>query len=207
MSDAIAIGIVVFDGVEDLDFVGPWEVLKVAAASGAHASVRLYAVGESLAVTTAHGMRFEADARLGTEHLDIVIIPGGGWNDRGPHGTWAEVQRGLLPKMLVELHEQGTLVASVCTGGMVLASAGLLNGRHASTHKSGAAELTRLGAHYVDARVTDEGDVLSSGGVVAGIDLALWLVERHFGAVLRADVEDEIEYTRRDPIWTREQGA
>jgi transcriptional regulator GlxA family with amidase domain len=198
---ATQIGIVVFDGVEELDFVGPWEVLKVAAAAGARTSVRLYSSGESLSVTAAHGMRFEADARLGTEPLDVVIVPGGGWSDRTGPGAWREVERGALPKALVDLHERGTTIASVCTGGMVLASAGLLEGRHASTHKTGAADLLKLGARFVDARVTDEGDILTSGGVVAGIDLALWLVERLFGTSLRAAVEEELEYVRREPLW------
>jgi transcriptional regulator GlxA family with amidase domain len=201
MSDISVIGIVVFDGVEELDFVGPWEVLKLAEAAGSAAGVRLYAVGESLAVTAAHGMRFQADARLGTERLDVVIVPGGGWNDRGPTGTWAEVQRGQLTEIIVDVHQQGALVASVCTGAMVLASAGLLKGRHASSHRTGVAVLASHDAHYVDARVADEGDIITSGGVVAGIDLALWLVERHFGVDILARVEAEIEYTRRGPVW------
>jgi transcriptional regulator GlxA family with amidase domain len=87
---------------------------------------------------------------------------------------------------------------------MVLASAGLLNDRHANTHRIGVAELKALGAKHVDARVVDEGDVLTSAGVVAGLDLALWLVERFFGKQIYADVENELEYERRGPIWTRE---
>jgi transcriptional regulator GlxA family with amidase domain len=199
MSNPLAIGIVVFDGVEDLDFVGPWEVLRLAQAAGADLRVRLYAVDETLAVTAARGLRFQADAQLGGEDLDLVIVPGGGWDARGPHGTWGEVQRGRLPKTLVDLHARGTTMASVCTGGMVLAAAGLLEGRPASTHKSGAPDLKKYGARFVDARVTDDGEIVTSGGVVAGIDLGLALVERYFGPELAAAVEDELEYTlRRD---------
>jgi transcriptional regulator GlxA family with amidase domain len=200
----LKIGIVVFDVVEEQDFVGPFEVLKLALNYGAKATVGLYSTTESLELTGSNGLRFHADAPLGTDPLDLVIVPGGGWNDRGKGGTWDEVQRGWLPKRLVEMHAQGTIIASVCTGGMVLASAGLLEGRHANTHRSGVAELEALGAKHVDARVVDEGDVLTSAGVVAGLDLALWLVERFFGEAIYADVENEIEYERRGPVWTRE---
>lgn len=202
----IKIGIVVFDVVEELDFVGPYEVLKVALTYGAKARVRLYSTGDSLELTGSNGLRFKADARLGAEPLDIVIVPGGGWTDHGESGAWAEVQRGWLPRTLTEMHAQGTIVASVCTGGMVLASAGLLEGRHANTHRIGVAELEALGATHVDARVVDEGDILTSAGVVAGIDLGLWLVERFFGDAIYAEVETEIEYARREPVWTRNPG-
>jgi transcriptional regulator GlxA family with amidase domain len=200
----LKIGIVVFDVVEEQDFVGPFEVLKLALNYGANATVGLYSTTESLVLTGSNGLRFQADATLGADPLDLVIVPGGGWNDRGNGGTWDEVQRGWLPKTLVEMRAQGTIIASVCTGGMVLASAGLLNGRHANTHRTGVAELTALGAKHVDARVVDEGDVLTSAGVVAGLDLGLWLVERFFGKEIYADVENELEYERRTPIWARE---
>ena len=199
------IGIVVFDVVEEQDFVGPYEVLKLALNYGAKASVGLYSTTENLNLTGSNGLRFHADATLGADPLDVVIVPGGGWNDRGKGGTWDEVQRGWLPKTLVEMHDQGTIIASVCTGGMVLASAGLLECRHANTHRIGVAELEALGAKHVDARVVDEGDVLTSAGVVAGLDLALWLVERFFGEKIYAAVENEIEYERRSPIWTAER--
>jgi transcriptional regulator GlxA family with amidase domain len=203
----LKIGIVVFDIVEEQDFVGPYEVLKLALNYGANATVGLYSTTESLELTGSNGLRFHADASLGSDPLDLVIVPGGGWNDRGRGGTWDEVQRGWLTKTLVEMHAQGTIIASVCTGGMVLASAGLLRGRHANTHRIGVAELEALGAKHVDARVVDEGDVLTSAGVVAGLDLGLWLVERFFGKRIRADVEYEIEYERRGPLWSREPAS
>jgi transcriptional regulator GlxA family with amidase domain len=156
----LKIGIVVFDVVEEQDFVGPFEVLKLALNYGANATVGLYSTTESLVLTGSNGLRFHADATLGADPLDLVIVPGGGWNDRGNGGSWDEVQRGWLPKTLVEMH--------------------------------------------VDARVVDEGDVLTSAGVVAGLDLGLWLVERFFGKEIYADVENELEYERRTPIWARE---
>jgi transcriptional regulator GlxA family with amidase domain len=80
-------------------------------------------------------------------------------------------------------------------------AAGLLAGRHATTHRSGVEELQALGAKHVEAWVVDEGDVVTAAGVVAGIDLGL--VERFFGAEIYSHVEQEIEYVRREPIWTR----
>ncbi len=82
-------------------------------------------------------------------------------------------------------------------------AAGLLAGRHATTHRSGVEELRALGAKHVEAWVVNEGDVVTAAGVVAGIDLGPWLVERFFGAEIHGQVEREIEYARREPIWAR----
>jgi transcriptional regulator GlxA family with amidase domain len=134
-------------------------------------------------------------------------VPGGGWLTRGETGAWAEVQRGRLPQALVDLHRGGATIASVCTGGMVLASAGLLEGRRATTHRLGVEELQVMGATHVEAWVVDEGDIVTAAGVVAGIDLGLWLIERFFGETIYRQVELEIEYTRREPIWTSRRAA
>jgi transcriptional regulator GlxA family with amidase domain len=199
----LKIGIVVFNVVEEQDFIGPYEVLKLAIRHGASATVELFSTTDSLDLTGSNGLRFAADKHLGAERLDLVIVPGGGWNDRGRGGSWDEIQRGWLPKTLVHMHAGGATIASVCTGAMVLASAGLLRGRHANTHRLGIDELTRHGATHVDARVVDEDDVLTSAGVVAGLDLALWLVERFFGRRIYGSVETELEYERRGPIWVK----
>ena len=108
----------------------------------------------------------------------MVVVPGGGWNDRASQGAWIEVERGQLTRVLGELHDVGTSIATVCTGGMVAAAAGLTNGRPGTTHHTALEELRASGAHVIDARVVDEGDLIMAGGVTSGIDLELWLVER-----------------------------
>lgn len=132
-------------------------------------------------------------------------MPGGGWNDRAASGAWAEAERGAVPATITRLHDAGATIAGVCTGGMLLARAGVLHGRPAITHGSAVEELGRSGARVVDARVVDDGEILSAGGVTSGLDLALWIVERELGAAPAERVGREMEYERRGEVW-RETG-
>ena len=189
------ISIVVYDGVDELDALGPYEVLTNATKAGADATVRLVTLHGADQVRGSHGLVFGTQGRLeGTP--DVVIVPGGGWNDRARQGAWSEAERGDLPRRLTELAREGGLLASVCTGGMILASAGLLEGRRAITHRGAIDELAARGAEVVDARVVDEGDIVTAGGVTSGLDLALHLVERLFGAEVADGVAEQIEHSR-----------
>jgi transcriptional regulator GlxA family with amidase domain len=127
----------------------------------------------------------------------MVLVPGGGWSSRGERGAWAEAERGLVPAQIAAAHERGARIASVCTGAMLLAAAGITDGRPATTHHSALADLRASGAEVVDARVVDDGDVLTAAGVTSGIDLALYLVERASSAEIADQVAGEIEYERR----------
>jgi transcriptional regulator GlxA family with amidase domain len=84
---------------------------------------------------------------------------------------------------------------------MLVADAGLMTGHSATTHRAARDALAGSGARLVDARIDDDGHIVSSAGVTSGLDLALWLVERYFGAALAAAVAHQIEYVRRGPIW------
>jgi len=97
-------------------------------------------------------------------------------------------------------------VATVCTGAMLATAAGLTRGRPAITHRSAVEELRAAGAQVVEARVVDDGDLVTAGGVTSGIDLALWLVERHFGAKLAEAVAAEIEHPRHGEVWRARPG-
>jgi len=99
------------------------------------------------------------------------------------------------------LHEGGTTTASVCTGGMVLAEAGLLDGRPAVTHHGAIEELRETDAEAVEARVVDDGTVLTAGGVTAGIDLALWLGEREWAREVASEVKNAVEYERSTDVY------
>jgi transcriptional regulator GlxA family with amidase domain len=187
--------IVVYDGVDELDALGPYEVLTNATKAGADATVRLVTLDAADEVRGSHGLVFRAQGTL-EDSPDVVVVPGGGWNDRAEHGAWREAERGELPRRLTELAGEGVLLASVCTGGMILASAGLLEGRRAITHRGAVAELAERGAEVVDARVVDDGDIVTAGGVTSGLDLALHLVERLFGAEIADGVAELIEHSR-----------
>jgi transcriptional regulator GlxA family with amidase domain len=197
--------VVVYDGIDELDAIVPFEVLQSAALiDGADIEVKLVTLDGAEEVTAAHGLRLIPDGRLG-ERPDVLIVPGGGWNSRAPRGAWAEFQRGELPAAIAELHQAGATVAAVCTGAMLVAAGGLTKGRPAVTHHLALEELKDSGAEVVEARVVDDGDLVTAGGVTSGLDLALWLLERHFGARIASAVEGRLEHERRGVVWRRSE--
>jgi transcriptional regulator GlxA family with amidase domain len=84
---------------------------------------------------------------------------------------------------------------------MLAAYAGLATGRNVITHHAALDDLRASGANVIQARVVDDGDLISAGGVTSGLDLALWLVERFAGAEIAAKVERNLEYERRGTVW------
>lgn len=190
--------IVIFDGVDDLDAFGPFEVLANAAKGGADVRVTLVTLDPVEEITTSHGAVVKPHGVLTSP--DLLVVPGGGWNDHARQGARAEAERGALPAAAARLHAQGAVVASVCTGAGILHAAGLLAGRPAITHHSAVAELRAGGVEIVEARVVDGGDIVTAGGVTAGLDLALHLVEREWGHELADRIAREMEYERRGPL-------
>jgi transcriptional regulator GlxA family with amidase domain len=201
------IAVVVFDGFDELDAIGPLEVLRNAATMGdADLSVELVALDGAAEVTGSHGLVVRPDARLDPAGTDLLVIPGGGWNDRGAQGAWAEAERGELPAAIAAAHKAGAVVATVCTGAMLASAAGLTRGRPAVTHHDAIEDLRTAGAEVIEARVVDDGNLVTAGGVTSGIDMALWLVERHFGAELATAVAAEIEHPRHGEVWRARPG-
>jgi len=192
--------VALFDGVEALDALGPAEVLAYGRDAGADVDVTLTTLDGERTVPTSHGIGVEAVGTLGETDPDLVVVPGGGWNARRDAGAWAEAERGDLPERLASLHAGGVTLAAVCTGGMLLSRAGLLAGRPAVTHHGAIDDLRETDAEVVDARVVDDGDVLTAGGITSGIDLALYLLEREFGDAIAAAAAEQMEYERHGPI-------
>ena len=195
------IEIVVFEGFDELDAIGPFEVLSNAKPVVEDLEVELVGIDGGGEVTAAHGMRLLVDEGLsGT--ADLVVVPGGGWLDATEAGARAEVERGDLTRRLKELHEGGARVASVCTGGMIVAHAGLTKGRPATTHHGALDDLRATGAEVREERVVDDdGDVVTSGGVTSGLDMALHLVEREWGERLADGIAREMEINRDRRVW------
>jgi transcriptional regulator GlxA family with amidase domain len=184
----VKIGILLFDGVEELDAVGVYEVL--AKAKQIHPkldlTVRFRAVKED--ITGALGMKFLAHEVLrDLSDLDLIIVPGGAGR------TEVVEDREFLARLLDFGTEKP--IASVCTGALILMAAGLLAGRKATTHRSAMDEL-RTVADTVEDRVVEDGLVTTAGGVTASIDLGLHILEKHFGPELAREVEEHIEYRR-----------
>jgi len=185
-----------FDGFDELDSVGPWEVL-----SGAGFDAR--AVGFPSGVRTvraANGLAVGVDGPIG-ERPGLLVVPGGGWVAGGETGVRPLVVAGDLPALIGRLHSAGTVVASVCTGAMLLGAAGLLRGRSAVTNRLALDDLSGYGAEvHPEARVVDDGDVLTCGGPLAGIDLGIRIVERYLGGGAAAVATARLEHERRGPL-------
>jgi len=187
--------ILLYDGFDELDAVGPYEVL-----SGAGLRTELTTLEPADRVTASHGAVFVPHAVLG-ERPDLLLVPGGGWRDRRPVGTHGEYERGVVPAAIAGRHSAGSRVASVCTGAMLLAKAGILDGRPATTHWAAYDDLRGHGVDVrEDARVVDDGDVLTCGGVTSGIDLALHLVEQERGAGAAVMAARLLEHERRGNV-------
>ena len=200
--------ILVYPGFDELDAIGPFEVLQQARKRGAPFATRLVSLDPVGELRAANGLWVRPDGRLaesGTPNL--LIVPGGGWGARAPQGAWAEAQRPETPAAIRAQHGDGAIIAAVCTGTMLLGAAGLVYGRHATTHHIAVEELRAQGAQVVDARVVDDGDIITSGGVTSGLDLGLWLVERFASPELVPQLEATLEYQRRGPVWRKSARA
>jgi len=180
----------VFPGAEELDLAGPWEALALGRDYGER-DVELFTVALTREpVKLRGGLRVVPDYAFGSEPaVDAIVVPGGpGTRDEAawrPVVAWVSARR------------ETPLVTSVCTGAFVLARAGLLDGRDATTHYARLEELREQHpeVHVVaDRRVVDQGNVVTAGGVTAGIDLGLYLVRRFFDDELAATVAEVMEY-------------
>ena len=191
-----AVAIAVFEGAEELDFVGPWEVL--AAWRYLHPDeVSVSLVGDTLdPVTCAKGMRVLPETTwddLG--EVDVLVYPGG-------LGTRAKLGDESVRSRLRAMNESGTLMTSVCTGALVFADAGLLDGLPATTYWSAFDELLPLGRDIEprpDDRFVDAGTIITAAGVSAGIDMALHLVGRLASPERSREVRRYIQYDPQPP--------
>ena len=192
--DDLAIAVVLWDGVEELDFAGPYEVLTAWARESDRA-ITVRTVAESTEpVRCSHGLRVLPDVawrELGP--IDVLVLPGG---DSRP----LVADDGFVQRMR-DLAGAGTLMTSVCTGALVYGAAGLLAGRPATTHWSA---LDRLAAYDVevdvDARFVDDGDIVTAAGVSAGIDMALHLVARLESPERARSIRRYIQYDPQPPV-------
>ena len=188
------VDIVLYDGVDELDFVGPMEVLRAAGRAGCDIEVRLRSRFETTVVTGSFGLRIIPDGVFEPGSADVVIVPGGGWATRDVIGTWGEVERGEWLPLLREAAESGSTMVSVCTGAMLLAHAGIIGARRATTHAAARDDLITTGATFVEARVVDDGDLVTGAGVTSGLDIGLHLVQRFFGDDAAARASLRMEY-------------
>jgi transcriptional regulator GlxA family with amidase domain len=192
------IAIALFEDAEELDWAGPWEVLTAWATQWPHDGVEVVTVAETLdPVRCAKGLRVLPDRtweQLGA--VEVLIYPGG-------QGTRRQLGSEAVRERLRALHAAGTLMTSVCTGALVFADVGLLDGRPATTHWGYLELLASLG-EGIDVRgserFVDDGEVITAAGVSAGIDMALHLVARLHSPARAAEVRRAIQYDPQPPV-------
>jgi uncharacterized protein (DUF427 family)/putative intracellular protease/amidase len=187
------IDIALFDGVEELDFVGPLEVLRTAGID-----TRLVTLAEPLEIRCANGLQVQADT-IYSPGAQVLLVPGGGWLARAEAGAWAEVQKGAWAEAIKTAAGEGVVMAGVCTGVMILAHAGVIGARPAVTHTAAIPELEALGVKVERRRVVDAGGLITAGGVACGIDLALTLVARLKGLEAAQRQAEYLEYPWTPP--------
>lgn len=184
------IAIALFDRFTALDAVGPYEVLvRLPGATVTFVGER---TGEHRADTGVLGLATDA-AFDDLPTPDVVLVPGG-------PGTRALLDPDTaLARWVRRAHATSTATTSVCTGSLVLAAAGLLDGLEATTHWAAADLLERLGARYTPRRVVEQGKVVTAAGVSSGIDMALTLVGRLAGDDVARAIQLGIEYDPQPP--------
>lgn len=191
-----SVGILLFDGVEVLDACGPFEVFSVASRVSLRDSPRtdapfqVFAIADSTTVHARHDLVLSAHHHWSAHpHVDILVVPGG--------VVTAPLQNKPLIDWLARTAAECELVASVCTGSFLLAQAGLLEGRRATTHWEDIAELkTAFPAVQVDPSVrwTESGRIWTSAGISAGLDMSLAIVARMTDRSLAERTARQMDY-------------
>jgi transcriptional regulator GlxA family with amidase domain len=199
------IDIVAFDGFDELDVLGPWEVLRTAAMLGGPLDIRLAHLHAAPRTRGLLGLEIELDGALDPD-ADVLVVPGAGSYPPWTAGPRTEPDRAGLSSAIAAAHARGAVIAAVGTGAIQLSAAGLLHGRPATTHWDVIDMLRDQGADVRDARVVDDGEIVTSGGATCGLDLGLHLVQRLAGAEIAYLTACRMEYEPDKVLLTRHDG-
>ncbi|MPZ88727.1 MAG: DJ-1/PfpI family protein [Nitriliruptorales bacterium] len=192
------IGVFLFDNAEELDWAGPWEVLGSWAQRFPDDDIEVFTLARDAGeVRCAKGLRVLADHTWDTAPpIDVLVYPGG-------QGTRAQLGDEAIVGWVRSLADSGALVTSVCTGSLVLADAGLLDGKPATTHWGALDTLASLGEDIEvrgEDRFVDNGQIITAAGVSAGIDMALHLIVRLHSRERAREVRRFIQYDPEPPV-------
>lgn len=195
MSPIVHVGIYVFDEVEVLDFAGPFEVFSLAGLPHEPALplCKVQLVAQSLRTITArNGLQLLPSVCFDTAPaFDILIIPGGYGAEH------LEIHKTAVITWIQQQHTAVRLLASVCTGAFLLAAAGLLDHKDVTTHW---ADIERLQNEYPllrvhsDVKYIDQDDIITSGGISAGINMSFYVLQKWFGTAAAAHTAHRMEY-------------
>ncbi|MFK8183840.1 MAG: DJ-1/PfpI family protein [Phormidesmis sp.] len=213
------VAVLIFDDVEVLDFAGPFEVFSITGKREGTHPFNVYTVAEKSPISARNGLSINPHYMLkDCPKPDILIVPGGGGYhaDGTPFGTRKEIDNQPLLDWISQvgtgqgstdqgstdqLEKDTTLLLSVCTGALLLAKIGVLEGKVATTHQGAIAQLTDMLSPeqvYPEARIADNGNIVLSGGISAGIDMSLYVVGKLLGRSQAKETATYMEYDWRD---------
>ena len=184
----LTIGVLLFPQVEELDFVGPFEVLSYINKIKP-ASTKVLLIAEAAEPVEAYnGMRVIPDVTMAAcPQLDILVVPGG-------KGRYAAMKNSAIQGFIQQQAQKAKYITSVCTGAFLLAEAGLLKGKKATTYHTAFAELAAYSVEVLPQKVVRENNIITAAGVSSGIELGLYILKEEFGAAVAQEVADKIEY-------------
>ena len=184
----LTIGILIFPDAEELDFVGPFEVLSFVNKVRPDSSRVLFVAETADPVRAYNGMRVLPDTTLtACPQLDILVIPGG-------QGRRQAMKNPAILDFIKRQEPMAQHITSVCTGSFLLAEAGLLTGKKATTYHEYYDDLAAYSIEVVKEKVVPQGKIITAGGVSSGIELGFYLLRELFGAEVSQKVADKIEY-------------
>ena len=195
------VAIFLFDEVEVLDFAGPYEVFSVAGLRTLpQKPFDVFTVAEKSSIVARNGLKVTPDYTFDTmPKADIVLIPGGGGytSDGIAFGSRREMNNPVVLEWVKKQATQVELLLSVCTGALILGQAGLLNGLKATTHFMALDSLQAISAEIEvveKVRYVDNGTVILSAGVSAGIDMSYYVVSKLLGSEIATEAARYAQY-------------
>jgi transcriptional regulator GlxA family with amidase domain len=194
------IAIVLFDDVEVLDFAGPFEVFSVTGRRNTGEPYEVFTVAEKETIAARNNLNIKPTYLFdNAPKADIFLVPGGGgyYADGRPFGSRREMDNPLMLDWVKQQYAQAELALSVCTGALIMAKAGLLNGLQATTHFMAVDALKEISPTtkvLADQRYVDNGKVILSAGVSAGIDMAFYVVAKLQGPEVGLETAQYMQY-------------
>lgn len=187
----IRVGIIVFDQVEELDFVGPYEVLSYSNKILPGATQVVLVAESNRIIKCFNGLKMIPDCTFADcPTLDVLVVPGG-------KGRIAEMKNPAMLEFVKRKAEEVRFLTSVCTGSFILAAAGLLNNRKATTHYLSLDEMRQIkGIETMSEKIVADGNIITAAGVSSGIDLGLYLLKVLFDQNMADEVSRRIEYAK-----------
>ena len=182
------IGVLLFPQVEELDFVGPFEILSYINKIRPESTKVLLIAETAEPVKAFNGMKIIPDVTMANcPQLDILVAPGG-------KGRYAAMKNTAIKEFIQQQAQKAKYITSVCTGAFLLAEAGLLKNKKATTYHTAFAELAAYSVDVLPQKVVRENNIITAAGVSSGIELGLYILREEFGAAVAQEAADNIEY-------------